>query len=168
MNCTTPHWLLVNIASGNGLVPPGNKPLPGPILTQTYILNIGRCSCDLELVIIKLIWMIDILSIFWKLALRWMPQDLMGWESTLLQGMVWCHQATNLYLSHCSLKFMSTYGITRSQWVNPCHEEFLVEISQHIFQVIAWCRQATSHYLSQCWPRSMSPYGVTSPEWVNP
>ena len=30
---TTPHWSLVNIGSGNGLEPPGNKPLPEPMLT---------------------------------------------------------------------------------------------------------------------------------------
>ena len=27
----------VNIGSGNGMVPSGNKPLPGPMLTQIYI-----------------------------------------------------------------------------------------------------------------------------------
>ena len=32
-DATRPHWWLVNIVSGNGLVPSGNKPLPGPILT---------------------------------------------------------------------------------------------------------------------------------------
>ena len=30
---TTPHWSLVNIDSGNGFVPSGNKPLPEPMLT---------------------------------------------------------------------------------------------------------------------------------------
>ena len=31
---TGPHWWKVNIGSGNGLVPSGNKPLPEPMLTQ--------------------------------------------------------------------------------------------------------------------------------------
>ena len=31
------HWWWVNIASGNGLVPSGNKPLPEPMLTQIGI-----------------------------------------------------------------------------------------------------------------------------------
>ena len=35
-NDTTPHLWLVNIGSGNGLVPSGNKPLPEPMLTQIY------------------------------------------------------------------------------------------------------------------------------------
>ena len=30
-------WYWVNIGSGNGLVPSGNKPLPEPILTQIYV-----------------------------------------------------------------------------------------------------------------------------------
>ena len=34
---TTPRWSLVNIGSGNGLVPSGNKPLPELMLTQIYV-----------------------------------------------------------------------------------------------------------------------------------
>ena len=33
VNASTPHWSLVNIGSGNGLMPSGNKPLPEPMLT---------------------------------------------------------------------------------------------------------------------------------------
>ena len=36
MNATRPHWWLVNIGSGNGLVPIGTKPLPEPMLTKFY------------------------------------------------------------------------------------------------------------------------------------
>ena len=32
-----PYYRLVNICSGNCLVPSGNKPLPGPILTQIFV-----------------------------------------------------------------------------------------------------------------------------------
>ena len=35
-NVTWAHWWLVNIDSGNGLWPSGNKPLPEPMLTQIY------------------------------------------------------------------------------------------------------------------------------------
>ena len=34
MDATGPYWWWVNIGSGNGLVPSGNKPLPEPMLTQ--------------------------------------------------------------------------------------------------------------------------------------
>ena len=33
---TRPHWWLLNIGSGKGLVPSGNKPLPEPMLTKFY------------------------------------------------------------------------------------------------------------------------------------
>ena len=32
-------------------------------------------------------------DISYEIALRWMPQDLTDDESTLVQGMAWCHQA---------------------------------------------------------------------------
>ena len=35
VNVIRPDWWLVNIGSGNGLVPSGNKPLPGPVLTKS-------------------------------------------------------------------------------------------------------------------------------------
>ena len=34
LNVTGLYWWSVNIGSGNGLVPSGNKPLPEPMLTQ--------------------------------------------------------------------------------------------------------------------------------------
>ena len=34
---TWPHLWIVNIGSGNGLVPSGNKPLPEPLLTHIYV-----------------------------------------------------------------------------------------------------------------------------------
>ena len=37
LNTTTPHWSLVNIGSGNDLVPSGNKPLPKPMLSQISV-----------------------------------------------------------------------------------------------------------------------------------
>ena len=37
MNATRPYWWSVNIGSGNGLVPSGNKPLPEPMLTKIFV-----------------------------------------------------------------------------------------------------------------------------------
>ena len=34
---TLAHFWLINIGSGNGLVPDGTKPLPEPVLTQIYV-----------------------------------------------------------------------------------------------------------------------------------
>ena len=48
----------------------------------------------LKLVYFKLISMINILSIFCEIAMRWMPQHLTDHKSTLVQVLAWCHQAT--------------------------------------------------------------------------
>ena len=37
-------------------------------------------------------------------------------KSTLVQVMVWCHQAPSHYLSKCWTRSMSPYGIARAQW----------------------------------------------------
>ena len=37
MNVNETYWWSVNIGSGNDLVLSGNKPLPGPMLTQFYV-----------------------------------------------------------------------------------------------------------------------------------
>ena len=39
-------------------------------------------------------------------------------KSTLVQVMAWCHHATSHYLGQCWPSSMSTYGVTRPQWVN--------------------------------------------------
>ena len=40
------QWWSVNIDSGNGLLPNGNKPLPKPILTKFYDTKQFVCSVD--------------------------------------------------------------------------------------------------------------------------
>ena len=52
-----------------------------------------------------------------KIALRWMPLDLTGDKSTLVQVMAWCRQATSHYLNQCWPRSLSPYGVTRPQWV---------------------------------------------------
>ena len=50
-------------------------------------------------------------------ALWWMPWDLTDHQSTLVQVMAWCRQATSHYLSQCWPRSPSPYGFTRPQWV---------------------------------------------------
>ena len=70
----------------------------------------GRCRCNLQLIIFKLISMINILSISCEITLRWMPQNFTYDQSTLAQVMAWCRQATRHYLSQC-------WPTSRPQWV---------------------------------------------------
>ena len=86
----------------------------------------GRCVCNLNSVIFKLICGIYILSIPCEIALMWMLQDLTADQLTSFQVMAWCRQATSDYLSQCWLRSMSSHGITRPQWIkwcpkSPCH-----------------------------------------------
>ena len=48
-----------------------------------------------------------------EIALIWMSLDFTDDQSTLVQVMIWCHQATSHYLSQCWPRFLSTYSVTR-------------------------------------------------------
>ena len=76
------------------------------------------CSFNIEFVIFKLISWTDILSVSCEIALSWMPQDITGDKSTLVQVMAWCHQATCHYLSQRWHKSVLPYSVTGSQWAN--------------------------------------------------
>ena len=62
--------------------------------------------------------MIDGWSISCEIVLIGMSLDFTDDQSTLVQVMTWCRQATSHYLSQCWPRSMSPYGITRPQWVN--------------------------------------------------
>ena len=47
-----------------------------------------------------------------------MSLDFADDQSTLVQVMAWCHQATSHYLSQCWPRSLSPYGVTRPQWIN--------------------------------------------------
>ena len=46
-----------------------------------------------------------------------MPQDPTDDKSTLVQVMAWCRQAPSHYLNQCWPRSLSSYGVTRPQWV---------------------------------------------------
>ena len=75
-----------------------------------------------------------------EIALIWMSLDLNDDQSTLVQVMAWCRQATSHYLSKCSPRSMLPYGVTRPQWVNSLSPEryggnFKWIILQHIIMI---------------------------------
>ena len=81
-------------------------------------LTPGRFQFHFRKVIFKLTLVNDGRGISYEIALRWMPQDLTDDESTLVQVMAWCRQASSHYLSQCWPRSMSPNGVTRPQWVN--------------------------------------------------
>ena len=103
-----------------------------------YISNInslapGKFVWDSRYVIFNQILVIDGWGISCEIALVWMSLDFINDQSTLVQVMAWCRQATNHYLSQCWSWFLSPYGVTRPEWVNhiqdyesrPCYTMML-------------------------------------------
>ena len=66
-------------------------------------------------------WILVIAGISCEIAQIWMSLDLSDDQSTLVQVMAWCRQATSHYPSQWWPRFLSPYGITRPKWVPGTH-----------------------------------------------
>ena len=69
--------------------------------------------CNFQTVLVIAGW-----GISCEIALIWMSLDLTDDQSTSVQVMAWCRQATSHYLSLCWPRSLSPYSVTRPQWVN--------------------------------------------------
>ena len=78
----------------------------------------GRSGFNFKCAIFNLVLLIGIFRSFYDNALRWMSWDLSEDKTTLVQVMAWCRQPSH-YLSQCSPRSLSPYGVTRPQWVKP-------------------------------------------------
>ena len=78
----------------------------------------GKFEWNFRHVIFKQILLNDGWGISCEIALIWISLDFADDQSTLVQVMAWCHQATSHYLSQCWPRSLSPYGVTRPQWVN--------------------------------------------------
>ena len=76
------------------------------------------CSCKIVLIWMSLDFTDDGKGISCEIVLIWMSLDFTDDQSTLVQVMAWCRQATSHYLSQCWPRSLSPYGVTRPQWVN--------------------------------------------------
>ena len=77
----------------------------------------GKFESNFRYLISQITSVIDGWGISCELALRWMSLNLTDDESTLVQVMAWCRQATSHYLRQCWPRSLSLYGVTRPQWV---------------------------------------------------
>ena len=66
-----------------------------------------------------------------------MSLDFTDDQSTLVQVMVWCRQATSHYLNQCWPRSLSLYGGTMSQWVNSKHT-FVTWMMQCVKSLRVW------------------------------
>ena len=77
----------------------------------------GKFEWNFRHVIFKQILVIGLWGISCEIALIWMSLGFTDDQSTLVQVMAWCRQATSHYLSPCWPRSLSPYGVTRPQWV---------------------------------------------------
>ena len=87
-------------------------------ITWVNSLAPGKFEWNFRHVIFKQNLVIDGWGISCEIAIIWMSLDFSDYQSTLVQVMAWCRQATSHYLSQCWPRSLSPYGITRPQWVN--------------------------------------------------
>ena len=87
-------------------------------------LTHGRGSNNFDIITSELIfsnWYFE--KFLWNCSLEDAKHKIHD-ESTLVQIMAWCHQATRHYLSQCWPRSLSPYGSTRPQWVNLIHQSY--------------------------------------------
>ena len=68
--------------------------------------------CNLKWILVIHGW-----GISCEIALIWMSLNFTDDQSTLVQVMAWCRQATSHNLRQCWPRSRSPYGVTRPQWV---------------------------------------------------
>ena len=73
--------------------------------------------------------MIDGWGISFEIAVMWMTLDFTDDQSILVQVIAWCRQATSHYLSQCWPRSLSSYGVTRPQWVESFHTKWFFPAS---------------------------------------
>ena len=66
----------------------------------------GSCGCNFQSAIFKHISFMNIMSILRKIPVKWMQQVHIDNKSTLVQVMVWCHQAPSYCMNPCWPSFM--------------------------------------------------------------
>ena len=88
----------------------------------------GKFKWNFRYVIFKLILVIDGWGISCEIVLIWMSLDYTDDQSTLVQVMAWCHQATRHYLSQCWPRSLLPYGVTRPQWVKAFYQSTEIPI----------------------------------------
>ena len=125
--CHRIPWWWINIGSGNGLVPAGNKPLPEPILTQIYVImsSLGHN----------------------KLTLKSLGHT--GWDPTLVM-MTWqLYFVPGLSESiHCPQVTFTGKSAIKSPWPNDAYILYISKLGHHCF-TNGWSLSfAPSHYLN--------------------
>ena len=113
-------WMVYNSIIGFYLLYDGKHSRKKDTCDKMHSINSlcpGRFDWNFKPVILKLILVRDVWGTSMKLP-QWLSLDLNGDKTKLVQVMAWCHQATSHYLNQYWHRSMSTYIVTRPQWVN--------------------------------------------------
>ena len=94
--------------------------------------SLGRCGCNFDSMIYKLIIHKSSLGTQCEIDFRWMPQNLTNEKSALVQVMTWCDQATNHYLSQCWPRSMLPMKLIPKGLINNIPA---------LVQIMAWLNQ---------------------------
>ena len=90
-----------------------------------------------------------------------MSLDFTDDQSTLVQVMAWCRQATSHYLSQCWPRSLSPYDITRPQWVNTWGAIRFCEIlSAMLNDVVRSMTVRRNHWQPEKFWKNMSIFSV--------
>ena len=111
---------------------------------------LGNLNEILGHVIFKQILVIDGWGISCEIAPIWMSLDFNDDQSTLVQVMAWCCQATSHYLSQCWPRPLTPYGVTRPQWVKLWLYLLAKEpsgLNQYIDGLVQDCSNSTANAL---------------------
>ena len=82
-----------------------------------YSLVLGKFEWNFRYVIFKWILVIVGFGVSCEIALLLISLDFTDDESILVHVMAWCRQAPSHYLRQCWPRYLSSYGVTRPQWV---------------------------------------------------
>ena len=187
-----PYCNMVNVVTGNSLLPDSTKPLPEPRLTSHLWGSVAFAQSKFLQGVAKLLILHDefedyifkIIDISprcqWVKALPWLGAIvicqrlfiIVSGDGYLFPGFLIYWLLNSLAPGKFKWNFRHVIFkqiLVIDGWGISCEIAQLwmsldfTDDQSTLVQVMAWCHQATSHYLSQCWPRSLSPYGITRP-----
>ena len=124
------YWRTLNLYGCSYYVMPPSASSQGNGLLFNSLAP-GKFEWNFRYLTFQIISVIDGWIIAFELALRWMSLNLMDDESTLVQVITWCRQATSHHLRQCWPRSLSPYEVTSPQWVD-------IYLNQLVSYHISW------------------------------
>ena len=146
MNAIRSLWLWVNVGSGNGLVPSGNKPLLEPMLTKFHDARDTNYINPRHAEIISG-------TIKKKICLHFisaLSTEMAQVVEIIPHGTFWFKHLKGLTLLQLA-GFSQQDNTTKINSLGPSDAIWHWRSLSTLVQVMVCCLTAPSHYLNQCW-----------------